>query len=252
MRSHPHPCSSSPSTPWPVPCQNSSDRYAVLYKEIILTPYLTTFLLLAPLNTSSADIDGVGTAGGGNRLSGDLYGLLISPCNCNTSHVLATERQIREFLEFLGDAPEPEWGLPEGWGTFISDLFSWATGKVITRDQAAACARRKQGKSWEVLHHELAKLGVYCWTWPVPLTIEGIKEANEAASVENQDLGLKNPLRGSLKVTSSTTLEGHDLILQRSLFLHRCRFQASVVQPLLLGSDLTLSLEVVKRRQEMS
>lgn len=108
------------------------------------------------------------------------------------------ERQIREFLEFLGDAPEPEWGLPEGWGTYISELFTWATGKRITREQAAVCARRKQGKSWEVVPHELAKLGVYCWTWPVPLTLDGIKEANDAAAEENKDL-VTNP-RGAMKV----------------------------------------------------
>ena len=112
---------------------------------------------------------------------------------------MTAERQIREFLEFLGDAPEPEWGLPEGWGTYISELFSWATGGIITREQAAACAKRKQGKSWEVVHHELAKLGVYSWTWPVPLTLEGIKEANKAAAIENQDL-VNNPR--SSRITS--------------------------------------------------
>jgi hypothetical protein len=125
----------------------------------------------APLShTTAPDTEG-GASGGGNRLS---------------------ERQIRDFLEFLGDAPEPEWGLPEGWGTYISELFSWAVGKRISREQAAGCARRKQGKSWEVIPHELAKLGIYCWAWPVPLTLEGIKEANEAAAEENKEL-LTNP-----------------------------------------------------------
>jgi len=41
-----------------------------------------------------------------------------------------------------------------------ADLFNWATGQsTITKYQAMECARRQQGRSWEVLYDKLMELG---------------------------------------------------------------------------------------------
>eukprot|EP00878_Enallax_costatus_P008988 GHUV01009400.1.p1 GENE.GHUV01009400.1~~GHUV01009400.1.p1 ORF type:complete len:380 (+),score=138.05 GHUV01009400.1:813-1952(+) len=37
--------------------------------------------------------------------------------------------QIKVYLTAtLGDAPKPDWGLKQGWGQYLADLFNWATG----------------------------------------------------------------------------------------------------------------------------
>ncbi|KAK9820348.1 hypothetical protein WJX72_009310 [[Myrmecia] bisecta] len=97
--------------------------------------------------------------GGGNRIS---------------------EEQIKHYLDYtLGEAPRPAWGVPGGWGEYMSGLFTWATGKEITKDQAMRCAKREPGRSWEAIESELNKLGIFPATWPLPLSKEGLGQAAE-------------------------------------------------------------------------
>lgn len=42
----------------------------------------------------------------------------------------------------------------------LAELFSWVTGYNIRPDQAAQCAKREPGRSWEAIDSELANLGV--------------------------------------------------------------------------------------------
>ena len=72
-----------------------------------------------------------------------------------------SEPEIKEYLhKVLGsDAPQPEWGLPDGWGAYLAELFSWASGRRIEKEDAIKCARRQPGRSWECVEHELHKLG---------------------------------------------------------------------------------------------
>jgi hypothetical protein len=95
--------------------------------------------------------------------------------------------QINEyFRNTLGnECPQPEWGLPQGWGTYLAckaykkamlllvhdtvhdcvalvllaALFSWAIGEHISRADAMKTARRLPGRSWEAVEEELEKLG---------------------------------------------------------------------------------------------
>lgn len=98
-------------------------------------------------------------AGGGNRIS---------------------EEQIKNYLErAMGEAPRPGWGVPTGWYGYLAELFSWATGRVITGEEAKHVARREPGRSWEALEDELHNLGVHPSCWPLPLTLAGIHEAEK-------------------------------------------------------------------------
>lgn len=115
-----------------------------------------------------------------------------------------SEDQIKEYLRYtLGEAPQPEWGLPNGWGTYLAgamvgaacqprmahaaqtprcsrdhsavpsplatastlppppELFTWATGRAIDKDEAMACARRMPGRSWEACHDKLKAIGAH-------------------------------------------------------------------------------------------
>jgi hypothetical protein len=99
-------------------------------------------------------------SGGGNRISED---------------------QIKNYLESaLGEAPMPAWGVPtSGWNGYLAELFSWATGKVVTGEECKRVARREPGRSWEALESELNALGVHPNAWPLPLTLAGIREAEK-------------------------------------------------------------------------
>ncbi|KAK9797754.1 hypothetical protein WJX73_006847 [Symbiochloris irregularis] len=95
--------------------------------------------------------------GGGNRIS---------------------EEQIKAYLDnTLGEGPRPTWGVPGGWGEFLSELFTWALDTPITREQAMRCAKREPGRSWEAIERELHKLGVRSETWILPLTRAGMAQA---------------------------------------------------------------------------
>jgi hypothetical protein len=82
-----------------------------------------------------------------------------------TDHMLpCPPPQIHSFLErLLGDpnskdqraAPHPVWGLPDGWGNYLAQLFTWATGRSITKEEAMKCARRHSGRSWEAVGERL-------------------------------------------------------------------------------------------------
>jgi len=93
-----------------------------------------------------------------------------------------SEEQIKEYLRLtLGtEAPQPEWGLPDGWGQYLSSLFTWALDRRISRDEAMMCARRLPGRSWEAVDEELARLGLHPHVWPMPLTKSGIQAAIKA------------------------------------------------------------------------
>ena len=84
--------------------------------------------MLQILPHSIAHIGVAEEAGGGNRISED---------------------QIKNYLQrTLGEAPEPKWGVPGGWFAYLAELFSWATGKAISHEQAQRCAKREPGRSW--------------------------------------------------------------------------------------------------------
>lgn len=98
-------------------------------------------------------------AGGGNRIS---------------------EEQIKGYLDTtLGEAPRPMWGVPGGWNSYVATLISWATGRAVTDEEAKRVAKREPGRSWEALEPELAALGVHPNCWPLPLTLEGVRTAEE-------------------------------------------------------------------------
>lgn len=98
-------------------------------------------------------------AGGGNRIS---------------------EEQIKSYIDkALGEAPRPAWGVPAGWPGYLAELFSWATGKVISADEASKVAKREPGRSWEALEMEMHVLGVHPSAWPLPLTLAGVQEAEK-------------------------------------------------------------------------
>ncbi|GAX83701.1 hypothetical protein CEUSTIGMA_g11126.t1 [Chlamydomonas eustigma] len=106
----------------------------------------------APLLTSTDD------GGGGNRVS---------------------EEQIKIYLKnLLGDAPAPTWGIPDGWGDYLAQLFTWASGRFISKEDAMQCARRLPGRSWETVESELAKLGLYPNHWVIPLDRKKVQEVN--------------------------------------------------------------------------
>jgi ABC-type nickel/cobalt efflux system permease component RcnA len=85
------------------------------------------------------------------RAAGGRLGSCLSQCGCCCGPVLPASTR----------APAPA-ALPR------ADLFNWATGKggtpeEITRVQAMECARRPQGRSWEVLYDKLMALGAWRW-----------------------------------------------------------------------------------------
>lgn len=79
--------------------------------------------------------------------------------------------QIRNYLTVaLGEAPEPPWGVPLGWGAYLAVLFTWVLDRdddPITQEQAMNCARRPQGRSWESVDEQIRKLG----EWPVATSV---------------------------------------------------------------------------------
>ena len=98
-------------------------------------------------------------SGGGNRIS---------------------EEQIKSYLEkTLGEAPRPAWGVPNGWNGFLAEVFSWATGKVVTGEECKRVAKREPGRSWESIEAELHALGVHPSCWTLPLTLSGVQEAEK-------------------------------------------------------------------------
>ncbi|KAF5843285.1 hypothetical protein DUNSADRAFT_87 [Dunaliella salina] len=109
-----------------------------------------------------------------------------------------SEEQIKNYLrKTLGEeAPQPEWGLPEGWGQYLSELLCWALDRPITREQAMGCARRQQGRSWEIVESAVRDLDIYSYAWPVPLTLAGIRAAQA-------DPGMPSPGSGFLAPTHS-------------------------------------------------
>ena len=40
-----------------------------------------------------------------------------------------------------------------------AELFTWASGRSISRKEAMRCARRDPGRSWEAIYSEMDKLG---------------------------------------------------------------------------------------------
>lgn len=102
-------------------------------------------------------------SGGGNRIS---------------------EEQIKRYLDAtLGEAPKPAWGLPDGWGQYLADLFNWAArGSAITADMARKCAKRETGRPWEAVWGQLHSLGLFPDSWPLPLTQNGVWKAQAEGS----------------------------------------------------------------------
>eukprot|EP00892_Ulva_mutabilis_P010138 jgi/Ulvmu1/7497/UM037_0041.1 len=105
-----------------------------------------------------------------------------------------SEEQIRAYLATsLEGAPQPKWGLPEGWGQYLADLFNWALkDDVITAEQARRCAKRGTGRPWEAVWSQVYCLGVFPDKWPVPLQRAGVDEAQMMA-LQNPAVGCQPP-----------------------------------------------------------
>ncbi|CAL8461761.1 g1292 [Coccomyxa elongata] len=104
-------------------------------------------------------------------------GFLASPEEGGGGNRISEER-IKFFLDStLGEAPRPTWGVPGGWGEYLSELFSWVLERAVTKEQAMRCAKREPGRSWEAIGSELRRLGIHSSTWPLPLTREGLRKA---------------------------------------------------------------------------
>ena len=45
-----------------------------------------------------------------------------------------------------------------------AELFSWASGRPISKDEAMSCARRQPGRSWEAVTERLQAIGCLLYT----------------------------------------------------------------------------------------
>ncbi|KAI7842903.1 hypothetical protein COHA_003415 [Chlorella ohadii] len=116
-------------------------------------------ILVKLLPQSIAYIGANEEAGGGNRIS---------------------EEQIKTYLEkTLGDAPRPQWGVPNGWYSYVAELFSWALGRPVDEESCKKCAKREPGRSWEAIEIELQAIGVHPHCWPLPLSQAAVREAEK-------------------------------------------------------------------------
>lgn len=125
----------------------------------ILVKLVPESSLYAPGGGASADDVG----GGSNRVSED---------------------QIKAFFRAIlaPEAPQPVWGLPDGWGSYVAELVTWLTGREITRHEAMQLAQRPPGRSWQVVDEELERLGLFPASWPVPLERERVMAAQATAA----------------------------------------------------------------------
>eukprot|EP00955_Chlamydomonas_euryale_P105919 365668-Chlamydomonas_euryale.AAC.6 len=116
-------------------------------------------ILVKLMPASSGILSNADEGGGGNRVS---------------------EGQIKEYMtRVLGDAPKPTWGMPSGWGAYLSELFTWALGRPVSKEAAMMCARRQPGRSWESVPAELVALGLYPHLWGMPLSQAQVLKANQ-------------------------------------------------------------------------
>ncbi|KAI3428065.1 hypothetical protein D9Q98_006449 [Chlorella vulgaris] len=116
-------------------------------------------ILVKLLPQSISHIGANEEAGGGNRIS---------------------EEQIKNYMEkTLGEAPRPAWGVPNGWYSYLSELFSWALDRHVDEESCKKCAKREPGRSWEALDSELNAIGVHPHCWPLPLNKLLVREAEK-------------------------------------------------------------------------
>ncbi len=92
--------------------------------------------------------------------------------------------------------------------THCLELFTWATGRLISKDEAMACARRQPGRSWEAVTEKLYTLGVHCWNWPVPLTLQGCRNAAKTAPPATPAQQLTRELLANVGKRSSSGVSG--------------------------------------------
>lgn len=82
--------------------------------------------------------------------------------NHGAGNRVSEQHIVRYLRDCLGEAPQPTWGCPEGWGSYLATLFSWVLDRTVSRDDAITCAKRRPGCSWEVDNERLVHLGECC------------------------------------------------------------------------------------------
>ena len=70
------------------------------------------------------------------------------------------EKTIRKYFdETFGEAPACPWGLPDGWGNYLADVFEWILHRPVSREEAIGCAVRPPGRPWAANTAALHALG---------------------------------------------------------------------------------------------
>ena len=49
--------------------------------------------------------------------------------------------------------------MPNGWFDYVATLFTWASGKAVSDEEAKRCAKRDPGRSWEAIESEMVAIG---------------------------------------------------------------------------------------------
>ena len=114
--------------------------------------------------------------------------------------------QIRMYLEKLvGDGPQPEWGVPQGWHLYVAHLLSWASGRhVSSTDAMDVVMRWTAGRSYELNWATLARIGIDPTEWELPLS----RGAPAAAHHHHQDLRDLNQKTTVPTATATATVPG--------------------------------------------
>jgi hypothetical protein len=83
---------------------------------------------------------------------------------------------IEYLLKLLGnDAPTPEWGLPDGWIAYLSQLLTWGSGKEVPREDISNMLQHNRGSSWQVVPEVANESGLMLDQWPMPFASARIR-----------------------------------------------------------------------------
>lgn len=101
-----------------------------------------------------------------------------SSCHPESGAKLTPGVIVRFLSRTLGNFPEPTWGVPQGWQSYVAKIMSLVLLEPVSIQEVMQCVSQAEGGSWHSVPAKLAALGLYTDRWRHPLVLNEVRLCN--------------------------------------------------------------------------
>lgn len=85
---------------------------------------------------------------------------------------------VRFLTRTLGNCPEPPWGVPLGWASYLAQLMSVMLDRPVSLHQALECIHWSENGCCKTVPAKIKTMGLFPDRWKHPLILQDVQKSN--------------------------------------------------------------------------